>query len=96
MLLKALGNTQSDKLHTILLMETDFNMNNKKLSREGMRLAEASSCIAPEQSGGCNCHTANEPSLNTRLIFEDSRFCRKAMAICSNDAKGCFDHVAHT
>ena len=32
MLLKASGNTRSDKLRTILLMEADFNMNNKKLS----------------------------------------------------------------
>ena len=42
MLLKASGNTRSDKLCTILLMEADFNMNNKKLSCEGMQLAEAS------------------------------------------------------
>ena len=95
MLLKASGNTQSDKLRTILLMEADFNMNNKKLSREGMQLAEALKCIAPEQAGGRNQHTADKSALNSRLIFDDSRFRCKAMAICLNDAKGCFNRIVH-
>ena len=51
-LLKALGDTRSDKLRTILLTEADFSMNNKKLSHEGMRNAEHLGCIAPEQAGG--------------------------------------------
>ena len=74
MLLKASGNTCSDKLCTILLMEADFKMNNKKLSCEGMHNAEHFGCIAPEQAGGHNTHTANESSLNFCLIFDDSRF----------------------
>ena len=94
-LLKASGNTRSDKLQTILLMEADFNMNNKKLSQEGMHLAKASNCIAPEQAGGHNRHTANGSSLNSRLTFDNLQFHRKAMAICSNDAKGCFDCIVH-
>ena len=65
MLLKASGDTCSDKLRTILLMEADFNMNNKKLSCKGMRNAEHLGCIAPEQAGGRNRHTANESSLNS-------------------------------
>jgi hypothetical protein len=76
-------------------MEADFNMNNKKLSREGMWKAETNNCIAPEQAGGRRCHRANETSLNSTLVCDDSQFCRKAMAICSNDAKGCFDRIVH-
>ena len=48
MLLKASGNTQSDKLRTILLMEADFNMNNKKLTisfRLRSKLASYSNCM---------------------------------------------------
>jgi hypothetical protein len=77
-------------------MEADFNMNNKKLSREGMWKAETNNCIAPEQAGGQRCHRANETSLNSTLVCDDSRFRRKAMAICSNDAKGCFDRIVHS
>ena len=40
------------KLWTILLLEADFNMNNKKLSRKGMWAAERYGCVAPEQAGG--------------------------------------------
>jgi hypothetical protein len=29
-------------------------------------------------------------------MCDDSRFQRKAMAICSDDAKGCFDQIVHS
>jgi hypothetical protein len=58
--------------------------------------AEATNCIAPEQAGGRRCHRANETSLNSTLVCNDSWFRRKAMAICSNDAKGCFDRIVHS
>jgi hypothetical protein len=96
MLLKASGDLRVHKLRTILLMEADFNMNNKKLSRDGMRYAESQSTLAPEQAGGRRRHRANETSLNSRLTCDDSRFKRKAMAICSNDAKGCYDRIIHS
>ena len=97
MLLKASGDTRAHKLRTILLLEADFNMNNKHLSRLGMWNAEKyPGCLAPEQCGGRRDHRSNETSLNSTLICDDSRFKRKAMAICSNDAKGCFDRMVHS
>ena len=72
MLLKSSGNTQSDKLCTILLIEADFNMNNKKLSHEGMYLAKKYKLIAPEQAGGHHNHKANETVLNSCLIHDNS------------------------
>jgi hypothetical protein len=96
MLLRSSGDIRSDKLRTILLMEADFNMNNKKLSREGMWIAEKHTCVAPEQAGGRHDHRAIETALNSRLVCDDSRFRRKAMAICSNDAKGCYDRIVHS
>ena len=65
MLLKASGDTRSHKLWTILLLEADFNMNNKKLSREGMWATKHLGCLAPEQAGGPHDHRANETSLNS-------------------------------
>ena len=96
MLLKASGNTRSDKLRTILLVEADFNMNHKKMSREGMYIAKHHACIALEQAGGHNRHPASESSLNSQLIFGDSHSHRKAVVICSNGAKQCFDRIVHS
>ena len=96
MLTKASGDLRAHKLRTIILMEADFNMNNKQLSRDGMHHAEATGCIAPEQTGGRRKHRANETSLVSTLISDDSRSKRKAMAVCSNDAKGCYDRIVHS
>jgi hypothetical protein len=96
MLLKASGDLCAEKLRTILLLEADFNVNNKKLSRDGMYIAEKYGCIAPEQAGGRRLHRATETSLNSVLTCDDSRFHRKAMVICPNDAKGCYDRIVHS
>ena len=61
-----------------------------------MQLAEDYHLIAPEQAGGRQHHRSNETSLNSVLTCDDSRFRRKAMALCSNDAKGCFDCIVHS
>jgi exonuclease III len=96
MLLKASGDTRAHKLRTILLLEADYNMNCKLLGREAMWTAEKYGCIAREQAGGRRAHCPEESSLNMVLVNDDSRFKRKAMAICSNDAKGCFDRIVHS
>ena len=96
MLLKASLDTRAHKLRTILLLEADFNMNCKKLGREGMWFAEEHGCVAREQGGGRRDHRAEDSSLNLVLINDDARFKRKAMIICSNDAKGCYDRIVHS
>ena len=97
MLLKASLDTRAHKLRTILLLEADFNMNCKKLGREGMWFAEEHGCVAREQGGGRRNHRAEDSSLNLVLINDDARFKRKAMAIiCTNDAKGCYDRIVHS
>jgi hypothetical protein len=53
-------------------------------------------CLAMEQGGGRRHYSSSEICLNSILICDDSRFKRKAMAICSNDAKGCFDRMVHS
>jgi hypothetical protein len=97
MLLKASGDTRAHKLCTILLLEADFNMNNKLLSRIGMWNGEKHlGCLTREQCGGRCHHRSNETSLNSTLMCDDSRFRCKAMALCSSDAKGCFDCIVHS
>ena len=52
MLLKASGDTRSHKLWTILLIEADFNMNNKAMGNDIMRLGEQKSLDVEALSTG--------------------------------------------
>ena len=95
LLLKKPGNFWVKKLRTILLLEADFNMNNKKLSRDVMWAAELAGIIPPENYGGRKKHRSIELSLNYRLTCDILRQKRKAAILASTDAQGCFDRIVH-
>ena len=95
MLLKASKDRRAHKMRNVKLIEADCNINYKKIGREGMQNAEQAGLLSPENGGGRRHYRAQEISLNNTLVSDDSRFKRKAMAIISNDAKGCFDRVVH-
>jgi hypothetical protein len=84
-----------DKLRAILLYEADFNQNNKLLGREMLALAEQHDAIAIEQFGSRKFLSAVDQSLNKALAFDAWRLSRVPAALCSNDAKGCYDRIVH-
>ena len=96
MLEKQKGNYRVDKLRAILLYEADFNQNNKKLGREMMFKAEDLRAIAKEQFGSRSRLTAIDQSLNKRLTYDIIRQKRRPGALCSNDAKSCYDRIVHS
>ena len=51
-LLKRSKDYRAEKLRTILLLEADFNMNNKMLGRDAMRSAESRGLLAKDNYGG--------------------------------------------
>ena len=56
-LLKRSQDYRANKLRTILLLEADFNMNNKKLGKEAMEIAERLNLLTQwteETQGGGN------------------------------------------
>ena len=57
-LLKKKRNYQADKLRTILLLEADFNMNNKALGNNIMRIGEQHHLFSPHNYGGRKGHRA--------------------------------------
>jgi hypothetical protein len=77
------------------LYEADFNQNNKKLGRDVLALAEEFNAIAPEQFGIRKFLSAVDQSLNKALTFDIWRQNRTCAALCSNDAKGCYNHIVH-
>ena len=96
MLEKKPGVFKVTKLRTILLYEADFNHNNKMMGRSMMRYAESNQLLAPEQYGSRKGHSAIYQCLNKVLTFDILRQSRKPAALCSNDAKSCYDRIVHS
>jgi hypothetical protein len=94
-ILKKAGVYDVEKMRTILLMNAEFNMNNKKLGRDTMHNAETHGTIAREQYGSRKNHRSITAALNKRLTMDVLRQRRQAGALCSNDAKSCYDRVVH-
>jgi hypothetical protein len=94
-ILKKAGVYDVEKMRTIQLMHAVFNMNNKKLGRDMMRSAEASNILAREQFGSRKHHQSITAALNKRLTMDILRQRRQAGALCSNDAKSCYDRTVH-
>ena len=84
------------RLRTIVLTEADFNFNNKKLGRDAINHAERNNLIAAEQYGSRKGHSAITHALNKRLSYDIIRQQRRPGALCSNDAKSCYDRVIHS
>jgi hypothetical protein len=95
MLQKKEGVFQVDKLRAILLYEADFNQNNKRFGRELMHLAEKYDALAVEQFGSRKSKSAIDQSLNKLLTFDLWRQLRIPGALCSSDARACYDRMVH-
>ena len=93
---KKAGNTRVDSLRTILLFEADANQNFKKVGRDMMYRAEELDALAQEQFGSRKTLSSVDQSLNKRLTFDLMRQLKKPGALCSNDAKSCYDRVVHS
>jgi hypothetical protein len=97
MLLKQEGNYNVDKLRTIvLLFDPEANQNFKFLGRTVMAHAENHGQLAPKQYGSRKKKTAILHFLNKRLSYDILRQMKTAGAICSNDAKSCYDRILHS
>ena len=94
-ILKKAGVYDIGKMRTIVLMNSEYNMNNKKLGKEVMSNAEKNKTVAPEQYGSRKNKKSIEALLNKRLTCDILRQTRTAAALCSNDAKSCYDRIVH-
>ncbi len=83
------------KLRTILLLEADFNMNNKVLGSDAMRSGERIKELAPDNYGGRRGLRVAEISMNQLLTYNSIWGRRGRAILMSNDAKGCYDRIAH-
>ena len=95
-LLKKSKDFQAKKLRTILLLEADFNMNNKALGINIMRVGKRHCMFSRDNYGGWHGHCALEVGLNACLTQDSVQGQRRWLIVVSNDAKGCYNRIVHT
>jgi len=87
------GNLNVEKLWIILLFESNFNNNNKWLGRAAMFNVEKQNQMAPEQYSSCKEKSAVIQCLNKRLLYNYVWYSHIPLAVCSNDAKSCYNRI---
>jgi hypothetical protein len=95
MILKKAGLMRVDSPRTIVLFQPDCNYAFKFLDREMMKNAERYGTIAPEQFGSRQKHIAFNLAVNKVVTNDILRQTKTPGAICSNDAKSCYDLIIH-
>jgi len=93
MLEKTVRDCNVEKLRIILLFKADFNANNKWISCVVMYQAESAHLLADEQFGSCKFKSAIHQCLNKHLFYDLVRFQRQPVALCSNNAKSCYNCI---
>jgi len=96
MIMKKSGVTDLSGLRTIVLFPVDCNFAFKHVGRSMMAAAEKTGSLAPEQYGSTKRHKAIDLAVNKSLTFDILHQVKRAGAICSNDAKSCYDLISHT
>jgi hypothetical protein len=95
-LLKKEGVYRPETFRTIQLYEPDFNQNNRLLGREAMVHAERHGNLAMEQYGSRKNLSAILHVVNKVLSFDLIRQYKAPAALCSNNAKSCYDRIIHS
>jgi hypothetical protein len=85
-----------NKLRTIVLTEPNFNYCNKVLGKTTLEHAEKNNLLPKEQYGSRKGHNSIDHAVHKRLTYDIMRQSRRPGALCSNDAKSCFDRVVHS
>jgi len=93
MLEKMAGNNNVEKLCIRMLFEADFNNNNKWLGSAVMAAAETHSLMAIEQYRSRKRKSVGIQCLNKRLFYNLHHFLQQPAALCSNDAKSCYNWI---
>ena len=91
--MKKKGNFRVETARTIVLFEPDYNFLNKYNGRLAMSNAETFQHLAKEQYGSRRNHRSIDQGTNKRLTTDMLLLRREPGALCSNDAKNCYDRI---
>jgi hypothetical protein len=95
MLLKSEGNYQVDKLRTIILFDPEANHIFKYIRQKVMAHTKTHHQLVAEQYGSRKKKMAILHTLSKRLSYDLLRQFKYPGALCSNDAKSCYDRILH-
>jgi hypothetical protein len=95
MLLKKSRITTINSLRTIVLFPVDCNFAFKHVGKQMMWLAESTNTLAEVQYGSRKHHHSINLAVNKTLTFDILRQLKRPGAICSNDAKSCYNLIEH-
>jgi len=93
MIEKTSGDFNIKKLRIILLFKVDFNANNKWICQALMYRVEQAHLLADEQFSSHKFKSAIYQCLNKQLFYNLIHFSWQLAALCSNDAKSCYDQI---
>jgi hypothetical protein len=94
-LLKRSQDFRAEKQRTVVLCEADWNMNNKIMGSDVMRTGERAKIFTGDNNGGRKFMQAVEVGMNQQLTYNSIWGRRGKAILMSNDAKGCYDRIAH-
>jgi hypothetical protein len=94
-ILKSPGVYDVEKMRTIMLLDTYYNMNNKRLGKLMAQQSEKFGLLPAEQYGGRNNHNCPDLGFNKVLIYDISRLLRWAIAQDAFDNSQCYDRIHH-
>jgi hypothetical protein len=80
----------------VVLFSADCNYAFKHIGRQMMKIVEAANALATEQYGSRKGHKATDLAANKSLTHDILRQLKQPRAVCSNDAKSCYDLIGHT
>jgi hypothetical protein len=95
MIPKKAASKNVEKLCIIVLFHSSFNMMNKRVARKATKQAMTTHVI-PSEVYAKPGHRAVDCGLNKVLTTDISRQKLLSMAICSNEARQCYDHIVHS
>ena len=95
LLLKTEGDYRVHKTRPIPLIEADANHSFKQLARMSYNKAVKYNLLASEQYGSKEDSSASHLSSVKQMVCDLSRQMKTPIAICSTDAKSCYDRIVH-
>ena len=79
----------------IPIKDEDQNVNENRMTKDAMIAAEIYNLLINKQYDSCLYRSAIHLATNKRLIYVISRKMKTNIAVCSNDARSCYDRIVH-
>ena len=94
-ILKKLNELRIQKMPLLQMMDPEYQINNKMIGRKVLAHAEKAGEVVEDQHGSRKNHKAITACLNKNMLCDILRQKKLTGAIAMNDAKGCYDRIAH-